>query len=238
MRAIGTSTTYNGYWSQSSFTSQNTTKPNLTPSNVAVGGSSAQAGGTLAVNWRMSNTGTAAAATSTGIRIGTSNTTHPASSGIPTVTTGPIPAGSYLDQAATVTVPAGTAPGTYYVWVIADNSSPVTLDQTTQADDWAVSGSFTVSPQSRPHVAVVVSGSPLANGQSAPVSFGTVQQGSAGPSLTFSVQNTGHPSLAPLAFEQIMTAQIAAFVSDQVAGRGLAPKNANRYREILSRLFS
>jgi integrase len=39
-------------------------------------------------------------------------------------------------------------------------------------------------------------------------------------------------------FEQIMTAQIAAFIAGQVQSRGLAPKTANRYREILTRLFN
>src|SRR5690606_25303660 len=39
-------------------------------------------------------------------------------------------------------------------------------------------------------------------------------------------------------FEQITTAQVAAFISAQVASRGLAPKTANRYREILTRLFN
>jgi len=39
-------------------------------------------------------------------------------------------------------------------------------------------------------------------------------------------------------FEQITTAQIAAFMSGQVASRGLAPKTANRYREILTRMFN
>lgn len=39
-------------------------------------------------------------------------------------------------------------------------------------------------------------------------------------------------------FEHISTAQIAAFISGQTASRGLAPKTANRYREILTRLFN
>jgi len=38
-------------------------------------------------------------------------------------------------------------------------------------------------------------------------------------------------------FEHITTAQISAFISGQVQSRGLAPKTANRYREILHRLF-
>jgi len=39
-------------------------------------------------------------------------------------------------------------------------------------------------------------------------------------------------------FEQITTADIATFISGQVRSRGLAPKTANRYREILVRLFN
>lgn len=39
-------------------------------------------------------------------------------------------------------------------------------------------------------------------------------------------------------FEQITTADIASFISGQVKSRGLAPKTANRYREILTRLFN
>lgn len=39
-------------------------------------------------------------------------------------------------------------------------------------------------------------------------------------------------------FEQITTQQIAAFITGQVQSRGLAPKTANRYREILCRLFN
>jgi integrase len=38
--------------------------------------------------------------------------------------------------------------------------------------------------------------------------------------------------------EQITTAQISAFLSARVQTRGLAPKTANRYREILTRLFN
>jgi hypothetical protein len=38
--------------------------------------------------------------------------------------------------------------------------------------------------------------------------------------------------------EEITTAQISDFISTQVRIRGLAPKTANRYREILHRLFN
>jgi len=39
-------------------------------------------------------------------------------------------------------------------------------------------------------------------------------------------------------FEQITTTHVAAFISGQVQSRGLAPKTANRYREILCRVFN
>lgn len=39
-------------------------------------------------------------------------------------------------------------------------------------------------------------------------------------------------------FEQITTAQVSVFVSGKVQSRGLAPKTANRYREILCRLVN
>jgi integrase len=45
------------------------------------------------------------------------------------------------------------------------------------------------------------------------------------------------PIEAP-SFEQITTAQISAFLAARVQSRGLAPKTANRYREILVRLFN
>lgn len=46
------------------------------------------------------------------------------------------------------------------------------------------------------------------------------------------------PVIEANSFEQITTADIAGFISGQVKSRGLAPKTANRYREILTRLFN
>jgi integrase len=46
------------------------------------------------------------------------------------------------------------------------------------------------------------------------------------------------PVIEAQCFEQVTTAQVAGFISGQVASRGLAPKTANRYREILTRLFN
>ena len=46
------------------------------------------------------------------------------------------------------------------------------------------------------------------------------------------------PVIEAASFEQVTTAQVSAFIAGQVASRGLAPKTANRYREILTRLFN
>ena len=39
-------------------------------------------------------------------------------------------------------------------------------------------------------------------------------------------------------FEQVTTADIATFISTQVRRKGLKPKTANRYREVLTRLYN
>jgi len=44
--------------------------------------------------------------------------------------------------------------------------------------------------------------------------------------------------IEPTCFESITTADIATFISSRMQSRGLAPKTANRYREILTRLFN
>jgi integrase len=46
------------------------------------------------------------------------------------------------------------------------------------------------------------------------------------------------PVIEANSFEQITTADISAFIAGRMASRGLAPKTANRYREILMRLVT
>jgi hypothetical protein len=46
------------------------------------------------------------------------------------------------------------------------------------------------------------------------------------------------PVIEAACLEQVTTRQVTEFISGQVASRGLAPKTANRYREILCRLFN
>jgi integrase len=48
----------------------------------------------------------------------------------------------------------------------------------------------------------------------------------------------GRPVIDGPIFEQITTADIAQFISIQTRRRSLAPKTANRYREILTRLYN
>ncbi len=47
-----------------------------------------------------------------------------------------------------------------------------------------------------------------------------------------------HSCIEANCFEQITTDVIATFISNQVRRKGLAPKTANRYREILTRLYN
>ncbi|MDD5708508.1 MAG: tyrosine-type recombinase/integrase, partial [Kiritimatiellae bacterium] len=46
------------------------------------------------------------------------------------------------------------------------------------------------------------------------------------------------PSIEVNHLEEITTADISAFIAEKVRSRGLAPKTANRYREIVCRLFN
>lgn len=62
--------------------------------------------------------------------------------------------------------------------------------------------------------------------------------------LTLSLKGKKRPSSYPSAcieatfFEQISTADFANFISTQVRRKALAPKTANRYREVLTRLYN
>ena len=114
------------------------------PLNVTPGSGSVTPGGSLYVSWQIRNNGSSSAGSSySQVRITTSSSSYGSSannvgSG---VATGTIGAGATINQNETVTVPS--SPGTYYVWVIADNTSLLT--QTTVANDEAVSSSFTIT---------------------------------------------------------------------------------------------
>ena len=113
------------------------------PLAVSLSSSSVASGGSLIVDWQVRNNGTGPAGTSTSqVRISASNSTYGNSSnnvGSPQAT-GSIGAGATINQNETVTAPV--TPGTYYVWVIADNYSELT--QTNVNNDFAVSTAFVV----------------------------------------------------------------------------------------------
>src|SRR5260370_383633 len=101
--------------------------------------------------------------------MGTSSTSHPNTD--PTLVlsypTPAINAYSSVAQSTTVTIPAGTAAGTYYIWVVADNVVNSTLGQTSLLDDYAAS----------PALAVTVVAAPNLQPQSVSLSTYTVQAG-------------------------------------------------------------
>src|SRR5207247_1470874 len=112
------------------------------PTNISVL-SSVAPGGSLPVSWTLSNQGSGLANTSTTeLRISTSST----SSGGPSndklaVSAAQVAAHSSIPQSATLTAP--TAPGTYFVWVVADNLNTANQGANT-GNDLVPSSSFTV----------------------------------------------------------------------------------------------
>src|SRR5205085_22334 len=116
----------------------------LVPENIALGSSSVAAGGSLTVNWDILNQGTAAAnaSSTTEVRI-TSSPTSAAGTNLVGVSTSALAAGASQAESANLTVP--TTPGTYYVWVIADNFTAVS-NQSNTTNDLQHSASFTVAP--------------------------------------------------------------------------------------------
>src|SRR5207244_413758 len=97
-----------------------TAQSDLIPTNIALGSSSVAPGGSLSVNWSILNQGSAAAnsTSTTEVRI-TASSTSAAGTNLVGVSTSALAANASQSENANLTVP--TTPGTYYVWVIADN---------------------------------------------------------------------------------------------------------------------
>jgi PKD repeat protein len=125
-----------------------TPQPDLIPSAVIVTPASVQPGGVVTVAWQMANSGNAsAAASTTGLRLlsGATTGSGAAADNLLNVPTGALAAGGVANQSQTLTIPAGTAPGSYVVVVVADNVVTSTLGQSNVANDYARSGAFTVA---------------------------------------------------------------------------------------------
>jgi probable HAF family extracellular repeat protein len=120
-----------------------TSTSDLIPKSISLNSSSFSPGASLTVNWTLSNVGNAAAnaASTTVIRINQSPT-KATGTNLASVPTSALVAQSSASQSATVAAPA--TPGTYYVWVIADDFSKVT-NQSDTSNDLQPSAAFTVT---------------------------------------------------------------------------------------------
>jgi hypothetical protein len=114
-------------------------RPNLAPQNILLSAYSVRPGDLLSVMWTTTNTGNGdCRASLTGLHLGTSGSEPPANDGLDIrLPTPEIPAHSAVRQTNTITIPAGTPTGNYYVWVVADDMAQSTLNQSSRADDAA-----------------------------------------------------------------------------------------------------
>ena len=119
------------------------TQSDLIPTNITLGSTTVAPGAPLSVNWSLLNQGPGAANSSstTVVRINQSSTSA-AGSNLDTEGTAALGAGASASQNSVLTAP--TTPGTYFVWILADNFSNVT-NQTNTSNDLQHSVSFTVT---------------------------------------------------------------------------------------------
>jgi hypothetical protein len=165
------------------FTVSASGQPDLTPQNITVSPNPVAPGGSVTVSWNLKNQGTAAAAASTtGIRILSSNTTATCSgaSTIASVGASSLAAGASVAQTATVSAP--NASGTYYACVIADNVVSSKLNQSNTDNDYQYSAAITVQGTAPPVADLVVqnlSASPTSAqaGQNVTITFSMKNQG-------------------------------------------------------------
>ena len=118
----------------------------LVPQSISLGASSVTVGGSLSASWTIHNQGAGAAnASSTELRITSSSTSYGSpSDNLLAVSTPSISSGGSYSENGTVTVPSGLSPGTYYLWVIADNTNTANQGSNTSNDE-AHSSAFTVT---------------------------------------------------------------------------------------------
>jgi hypothetical protein len=119
--------------------------PDLVVQGIGFSPASVAQGGSVAVNWTLKNQGTGTAnASSTEVRITSSSSSYGSSANnVGAVSASSLSANGSVAQNVTVTAPS-TA-GTYYVWVIADNTSTAGQSSSAQGNDEAVaSGTLTV----------------------------------------------------------------------------------------------
>jgi GH25 family lysozyme M1 (1,4-beta-N-acetylmuramidase) len=126
----------------------NVVLPNLVPQNITLSTNSIAPSGTLSVNWTLANIGSGnSPGTVTGVRINQSTSSY-AGTTLTNVTMPALYGSSSTPQSAQLTVPA--TPGTYYVWIIADNVASGAIAQSNTNDDESHSSAFTVATAALP----------------------------------------------------------------------------------------
>ena len=115
----------------------------LIPLNITPSSTTLLPGASFTVNWALANNGSVAAnsTSTTVVRINQSTTSAAPIVNLAGVSTAALAASASVSQSATLTAP--TAPGTYYIWVIADNFSEVT-NQADAVNDLQHSAAITV----------------------------------------------------------------------------------------------
>jgi hypothetical protein len=95
----------------------------------------------------MKNNGTATASPSiTGLHIGPSPIDKPMNDPINlAIETPAINPNAFVPQSAVITIPTNLTGGTFYIWIIADDVPNSTLNQSTRADDVALSSALQIS---------------------------------------------------------------------------------------------
>ena len=152
----------------------------LTPTNISLGSTSVAPGGSLPVSWTILNQGSGtASASSTEVQITTSPSSYGNSSeNQAAVSTPALAAGASSPQSTTLTAP--TAPGTYYVWIIADNTTTANQGSNTGNDE-KPSAAFTVAAAANSDLTptnISLGSTSVAPGGSLPVSWTILNQGS------------------------------------------------------------
>ena len=125
-----------------------TGSPDLRVVGGGLGASSVSPGGSLQAFWSIVNQGAGgASASNTAVRINQSSSSAGGSNAA-VIATGALAANGSQSQSANLTVPS--TPGTYYVWVIADNNSTSGQSAAAASNDFVLIGSITVSAPTAP----------------------------------------------------------------------------------------
>ena len=117
--------------------------PDLQITNGALTAGNATPGASIGANWTLMNAGNSAAAASTTILRVNQSTSNASGGNVASISAGSIGAMASTSQSASFSAP--TTPGTYQVWLIADNFSSAGQSAAASGNDIVRIGSFTVN---------------------------------------------------------------------------------------------